>query len=78
MMLPPWSGVLDWSTFAVRMEPTAANLKNLKAHLKTLDHAKMLRGVRQAKHALTYAPCSRTSQMCMYMPHVHVCIPICE
>ena len=35
-------------TFSVRMEPTKENLKNLKSHLKTLDHAKMLRGVRSA------------------------------
>ena len=54
MMLPPWSGLLDWSTFSVRMEPTRANLLGLKAHLKTLDHAKLLAGVRAAKHALTY------------------------
>ena len=34
--------------------PPGANLVDLKAHLKTLDHAKLLRGVRAAKHALTY------------------------
>lgn len=54
MMLPPWSQLLDWSQFSVRMEPTRANLLGLKAHLKTLDHAKLLAGVRAAKHALTY------------------------
>ena len=46
--------MLDWSKFAVRMEPTRDNLLRLKEHLKTLDHAAMLRGVRAAKHALTY------------------------
>ena len=54
MMLPPWSGVLDWSKFTVRMEPTRDNLLRLKEHLKTLDHGAMLRNVRAAKHALTY------------------------
>ena len=54
MMLPPWSKVLDWSKFSVRMDPSRQNLLGLKAHLKTLDHAAMLRGVRAAKHALTY------------------------
>ena len=36
------------------MQPTRDNLLNLKDHLKTLDHAALLRGVRAAKHALTY------------------------
>ena len=53
-MLPPWSGLLDWSTFAVRLDPTAATLKGLKAHLASLDHASLFRNVRAAKHALTY------------------------
>ena len=26
MMLPPWSGLLDWSTFSVRLEPTRERL----------------------------------------------------
>ena len=53
-MLPPWSSVLDWSLFSVRIEPTRANLLDLKAHLRRLDHAQLLQGVRAAKHALTY------------------------
>jgi len=53
-MLPPWSEILDWSTFAVRLDPTAATLKGLKAHLASLDHASLFRNVRAAKHALTY------------------------
>jgi len=53
-MLPPWSSILDWSTFSVRVEPTKRNLAALKATLRTLDHAKLLAGVRRAKAALTY------------------------
>ena len=53
-MLPPFSGLLDWSTFSVRLEPTKRNLASLKQTLKAVDHAKLLRGVRAARSALQY------------------------
>lgn len=48
------SGFLDWSTFAVRLDPTRENLLSLKKHIASLDHGALFRGVRAAKHALTY------------------------
>ena len=53
-MLPPWSNLLDWSAFSVRVEPTRANLQGLKAQLRGLDYAKLARGVRRARAALRY------------------------
>ena len=51
---PPFSTILDWSSFSVRLRPTRKNLENLKELLAPLNHAALLAGVRRAKHALTY------------------------
>ena len=64
-MLPPWSGLLDWSRFSVRLEPTKANLRRLGAHLGALDHTRLLAGVRAAKHALTYHLDGYTGRECV-------------
>jgi hypothetical protein len=64
-MLPPWSGLLDWSRFSVRLEPTKANLRRLGAHLGALDHSRLLAGVRAAKHALTYHLDGYTGRECV-------------
>lgn len=53
-MREPWSNLLDWSTFSVRMSPTTANLRGLKLYLMGLDYEKLARGVRAAKAALRY------------------------
>ena len=64
-MLPPWSGLLEWSRFSVRIDPTKANLRHLGAHLGALDHTKLLAGVRAAKHALTYHLDGYTGRECV-------------
>ena len=52
--LLPWSDILDWDSFSIRIEPTEANLLGLKDKLKTLDYQKMVKGVRAVKQALWY------------------------
>ena len=64
-MLPPWSGLLEWNRFSVRIDPTKANLRHLGAHLGALDHTKLLAGVRAAKHALTYHLDGYTGRECV-------------
>ena len=56
--------MLDWTTFSVRLRPTKSNLRTLTSHLATLNHAALLRGVRAAKHALTYHLDGYTGREC--------------
>lgn len=51
-MQPPFSELLDWSTFSARMPESG--LGNLKSFVMGLDHARLLRGVRLARSAIEY------------------------
>jgi len=50
--LPPFSNLLDWSTFSARLDPK--KLSTLKEFALSLDYPKLLHGVRAAKRALRY------------------------
>ena len=51
-MEPPFSSLLDWSTFSVRHDPK--QMRSLKKTLLALDHAALQRGVLRARSALEY------------------------
>ena len=51
-MEPPFSHLLDWTTFSARLAPR--DLPSLKTFVKSLDHATLLAGVRRATATLTY------------------------
>ena len=48
----PFSAILDWSTFSVRLKE--AQLPALKTIVQGLDHAKLLRGLKLARSAIEY------------------------
>lgn len=51
-LLPPLSGLLDWSTFSARLP--AGQVGRLKGFARSLDHGTLLAGVRRARDALMY------------------------
>ena len=51
-MLEPFSHLLDWSSFSARLAPR--DLPTLKSFVRSLDHARLLRGVRAARATLMY------------------------